>query len=102
MANCIWGKGVSSPRAEVQIVSSDGKSSITTVATKVESGMLRFHVAGFGYSSPTIKIRMQNETIKTPENKEKATKTISCIKGKIFKKVSGSNPKCPAGYKIKN
>jgi len=30
-----------------------------------------------------------------------ATKTISCIKSKTTKKVIGTNPKCPAGYKLK-
>jgi hypothetical protein len=28
-------------------------------------------------------------------------KTISCVKGKKTKKVSGTNPKCPRGYKVK-
>jgi len=28
-------------------------------------------------------------------------KTINCIKGKITKKVTGINPKCPTGYKLK-
>jgi hypothetical protein len=28
-------------------------------------------------------------------------KTISCVKGKTTKKVTGTNPKCPAGYKLK-
>ena len=28
-------------------------------------------------------------------------KTISCTKGKTTKKVTGTNPKCPAGYKLK-
>jgi translation initiation factor 1 (eIF-1/SUI1) len=28
-------------------------------------------------------------------------KTISCIKGKTVKKVSGLSPKCPKGYKKK-
>jgi hypothetical protein len=28
-------------------------------------------------------------------------KTITCMKGKVNKKVSGVNPKCPRGYKIK-
>jgi hypothetical protein len=28
-------------------------------------------------------------------------KTITCVKGKKTKKVSGTNPKCPKGYKIK-
>jgi len=28
-------------------------------------------------------------------------KTITCVKGKTTKKVIGTNPKCPAGYKLK-
>ena len=28
-------------------------------------------------------------------------KMITCTKGKLIKKVSGTNPKCPAGYRIK-
>jgi hypothetical protein len=27
--------------------------------------------------------------------------TITCVKGKLIKKVTGSKPKCPAGYKLK-
>jgi hypothetical protein len=27
------------------------------------------------------------------------SKSIKCIKGKLTKKVTGTNPKCPAGYK---
>jgi hypothetical protein len=30
-----------------------------------------------------------------------AKKTIVCVKGKTTKKVSGTNPKCPKGYKLK-
>jgi len=30
-----------------------------------------------------------------------AKKTITCIKGKTIKKVTGTNPKCPTGYKLK-
>jgi hypothetical protein len=30
-----------------------------------------------------------------------AKKTIACVKGKTTKKVTGTNPRCPAGYKIK-
>jgi hypothetical protein len=35
--------------------------------------------------------------------KAEATKktTITCIKGKLVKKVTAVNPKCPAGYKKK-
>ena len=31
-----------------------------------------------------------------------AKKTITCIKGKTTKKVTGTNPKCPTGYKLKS
>jgi hypothetical protein len=27
--------------------------------------------------------------------------TITCVKGKLSKKVTSVNPKCPAGYKLK-
>jgi hypothetical protein len=30
-----------------------------------------------------------------------AKKTITCSKGKTSKKVTGTNPTCPAGYKLK-
>ena len=30
-----------------------------------------------------------------------AKKSISCVKGKTTKKVTGTNPKCPKGFKLK-
>jgi membrane protein involved in colicin uptake len=40
---------------------------------------------------------------KAAEAKAAATKktTITCVKGKITKKVTAVKPKCPAGYKVK-
>ena len=35
------------------------------------------------------------------EVKKIATKSISCVKGKIIRKITGTNPKCPAGFKKK-
>lgn len=35
----------------------------------------------------------------TSPSASKAKTTISCVKGKTTKKVTGTNPKCPAGYK---
>lgn len=37
-------------------------------------------------------------TASTPTATDKKI-TISCVKGKIVKKVTGANPKCPSGYK---
>jgi hypothetical protein len=38
---------------------------------------------------------------KTSPIASKAKSTIICVKGKTVKKVTGTNPKCPAGYKKK-
>jgi hypothetical protein len=37
--------------------------------------------------------------VPTPTPKVLKSTTIKCIKGKLTKKVSGKNPKCPGGYK---
>jgi len=100
MAKCRWGDATSNAKAEVQIVNSDGKSSVTTVAATTENGNLRFNIAGFGYSSPTIKIRMGKD-IKAPvaDVVIKKLTTIKCVKGKTVKKIVGVKPVCPSGYK---
>ncbi|MEI7798360.1 MAG: hypothetical protein WCI68_06300, partial [Actinomycetes bacterium] len=35
------------------------------------------------------------------EVKKVITKSISCVKGKVTRKISGTNPICPAGFKKK-
>jgi hypothetical protein len=50
--------------------------------------------AAFATASTTVNIIL----IGTPVS---AKKSITCVKGKISKKVSNTNPKCPAGYKLK-
>jgi hypothetical protein len=39
--------------------------------------------------------------VATPTAKPVVKKTISCVKGKKTTKKTGTNPKCPAGYKLK-
>jgi hypothetical protein len=104
MAKCRWGGAASSAKAEIQIVNSDGKVTSTTIAASTENGNLRFNVAGFGYSSPTIKIRMGSNVGKILEPMTSTPKavvqtTIKCVKGKTVKKVVAVKPTCPKGYK---
>jgi len=40
------------------------------------------------------------QTFAKEKNAQKKT-TITCIKGKVSKKVTAVSPKCPAGYKKK-
>lgn len=104
MAKCRWGDAASSAKAEIQIINSDGKTNITTIVASTENGNLRFNVAGFGYSSPTIKIRMSNSARSTGQSSNKSSKTptlvtIKCVKGKTIKKIVAAKPSCPKGYK---
>lgn len=60
----------------------------------------------FGYFSPVYKhldlISQAEAYVKeTTPKQSKAKVSITCVKGKMVKKVSGANPKCPAGYKKK-
>jgi hypothetical protein len=68
-----------------------------------------FSANAFHYSSPTIKVKLSQEEPLTSSSKKAVAakktvvkvKTIYCVKGKLSKKVSGSNPKCPKGFKLK-
>ncbi len=100
MAKCRWGEASSTGKAEIQVVNADGTSSITTVAATTENGNLRFNIAGFGYSAPTIKIRMGKD-VKAPVSEVVTKKPIAikCVKGKTVKKVLAIKPVCPKGFK---
>ena len=106
-ATCRWGASASLPQARVQILNQTGESSITTVTAKQENGMLRFNVAGFSYSSPTIRIKMGQGDFTTvgvsgPVKPLGAKKIVLiCAKGKTLKQIVAIKPKCPAGYKKK-
>ena len=50
----------------------------------------------------TIAIKQSSAEVAITGGKKAATKTtITCVKGKTTKKVTGINPKCPSGYKKK-
>jgi hypothetical protein len=64
---------------------------------------------GFSYISFTLSVRdekvklQQDVPVVVAKAKVKASApkkiiTISCSKGKLTRKISGVNPKCPAGY----
>jgi hypothetical protein len=73
--------------------------------------MIYFKVAGFTFSTPQIKVKLEVPKAEpTPSPSPTATPmakpvvkklTITCVKGKVVKKVTAVNPKCPAGYKKK-
>ena len=52
-----------------------------------------------GFTLKRGTLELKNTTGSTSKSGEKIT--IQCVKGKVTKKVTGTAPKCPAGYKKK-
>jgi hypothetical protein len=69
--------------------------------------MLTLNASGFHYSIPQLSIKLIQEKVVVPSpapsapNKKVTIKKIACVKGKTTKVISGSNPRCPSGYKKK-
>jgi hypothetical protein len=104
LARCIWGNSLTNASAKVSILSSDGKTSVTTQTLKSSSGFYYFNISGFGFSAPTIRVKLAQNSASptaTPQKSPVVKSTITCLRGKTTKKVTAVNPKCPAGYKKK-
>jgi hypothetical protein len=126
IAKCLYGFASNIPvYAEVQVTNSDGTSRVTTAILREDGDNLKLGVYGITFSNPTIKIKLLQEGVAktaatpavTPTPKAEPIPTpsasaaapvavtkkssITCVKGKISKKVTAVSPKCPAGYKKK-
>jgi hypothetical protein len=115
VARCIYGFTSAPVQATISILSSGAEQKIASTTFKEENGWMNFSAKNFEFSSPKLMLKLtQNsptEQVQTPAPKSSATaaapatkpvaKTISitCSKGKLKKKVSGTAPRCPAGYK---
>lgn len=109
-AKCLWGVDLSKAvSATVAATYPElGISELVTTTSKVEGKFFKVSAAGFHYSAPVIKVKVAQEKAATPIATPTATikpvpvqKTITCVKGKVIKKVTAVAPKCPAGYKKK-
>ena len=60
-AKCIWGSDSAGAVATISVVNSDGTNQVaTTIMGKVD-GWIRFEAAGFHFSAPTIKVKLDPE-----------------------------------------
>lgn len=114
---CIYGMDKLPSSASISITSSDGKENVSTVELKNAGDWVYLEAKNFTFSAPTLKIKLNQtnqssstapatDNSATPSSQVAAPKkaaapriTISCVKGKLTKKVSGTAPKCPAGFK---
>jgi hypothetical protein len=112
-ARCYYGFSDAPIVATVEVVSADNKSQVATVLVSENkaTGFIKLQADNFTFSSPTIKVKLVQDkplvAVKEDAPKVATTAavkkviTITCAKGKITKKFSGANPKCPSGYKKK-
>lgn len=109
-ARCVYGFTDAPFQASISVIGSDGQEQ--TIATEsvredAKREWLFLSAQNFTFSSPVIKVKLTQEkkiteTVAKPKVGAKispAKKSISCIKGKAIKKVTGTSPKCPSGYK---
>ena len=126
IAKCLWGLKNLAPSAEISVTSATGEKKVFTASSNISNGFYKFIAAGFTFSANKISVKMLSEgsnPIKISPVEEKPSPTpsstptplpmqspasvvvkkvtITCVKGKVQKKVTSVNPKCPSGYKKK-
>jgi hypothetical protein len=110
LAKCIWRNSPTTASARISILNSEGTSSVVTQSLQQQSGFYYFNINGFGFSAPTIRIKLTQDAAATspapssspaisPAKPASSKKSIDCIKGKVTKKIVGVAPKCAKGYK---
>jgi hypothetical protein len=126
VARCVYGFTDAPFQASISVIGADGtEQTIATESVREDKKRewLFLSAQNFTFSAPTIKVKLvqakplsaapsQSDkpmSSTTAPGKQSAPvkkvapklKVINCIKGKMSKKVSGTNPKCPSGYKTK-
>lgn len=95
VARCLYGFSNAPISATINVTGANGETKTATTTVSEKNGWLKLAAYGFTFSSPTI-------TVKLTQAKAPAKKTtITCVKGKLTKKVTAVGPKCPSGYKKK-
>jgi hypothetical protein len=95
VARCLYGFTSAPVQASISVVGENGDTKVATTVLSESKGWLKLAAYGFTFSNPSIVVKLTQA-----KSLPKKT-TILCQSGKISKKVTAINPKCPAGYKKK-
>ena len=110
VARCIYKFSNAPIKASISVVTADGNNDVATTVSNETGGWLYLSANNFTFSAPTIQVKLsQDAPAKTSGSTSAATpapgvpmkSTITCIKGKTTKAVTGVKPVCPTGYKKK-
>ena len=93
VARCIYGFSKAPVSAKVSVVSADGTPQIATTVFSESEGWVYLKARNFEFSSPSVRVKLSQASAKKL--------TITCVKNLTIKKVTGTSPKCPTGYKKK-
>jgi hypothetical protein len=92
-ARCLYGFSNAPIQASISVTGEDNQKVATTSMTE-GNGWIKLSAYGFNFSDPTISVKLSQAKAQV-----KRSATITCTKGKTVKKVTGTNPKCPTGFK---
>jgi hypothetical protein len=112
-ARCLYGFSNAPISATVSISGSDGSQNVATTIVSEKDGWLKMKASGFTFSEKNIKVKLIQEKVAGAEASKVATpadpspiakkvvkkQTITCVKGKVTKKVTATAPVCPSGFK---
>ena len=97
VVSCLYGSNQIPITASISIVNSEtGDKKISVSTIKNDGKFYTLNISGFNFSNPEIRVKLQFPEVKM----EVIKRSITCVKGKMKKKISGTNPKCPTGYRI--
>lgn len=111
VARCIYQFSSAPISATISVVGEAGEAKIATTTVRESGGWLHLSATGFTFSSPTLRVKLSQgggsdatapvQAKKPAKASKLSSNTITCFKGKTSKKVTGSKPVCPAGFKKK-
>ena len=86
----------------ISVTTEEGGSSAAISTVSAKNGNIIIDVSGFEYSKPKLTIKMKKgykASSKKISSLAAPTYTITCARGASTKKVKGTKPVCPKGYK---
>lgn len=114
-ARCLYGFSNAPIEASVAVTYGDKEKNVSTTLSGERNGWLFVSAKNFTFSNPTIEVELSQSkrelssavsptprpTAVSPTAIASSSKkrTITCLKGKVVKKVTATAPKCPAGFR---
>jgi hypothetical protein len=91
IGRCIYGFSAAPIRADISVTSENGEPNVATTTFREAKNWMTLTAYNFTFSSPKVRVKLTQ--------KKNQTYSINCVKGSKTKKVTGTSPKCPSGFR---